>query len=75
MQTNRAIIIKKRPIIVLDGTFPVAKQLNVGDKGQLLFTGLIEGERKEFQEDDVEHFIKTVRMLKFEIINQREARQ
>lgn len=74
MQGNRAFIIKRKPRVILDKSFAITKKLDVGDKGQLLINGIVEEERLEFQEDGVERFVKTIRLLKAEEIDERQAR-
>jgi len=75
MFESRAQIIKKKPKIILDNRqFPVTAGLNLGDRGQLLLGGSIDSERLEFQEDDNERIIKTVRVLSIELLQNRQTR-
>lgn len=75
MWESRATLIKKKPKIILDNRqFPVTAGLNLGDKGQLILTGSIDAERLEFQEDDNERIIKTVRVIGIELLQNRQTR-
>ena len=74
MWESRQTIIKKRSRIVLDKRFPAALQMNLGDTGQALVSGVIDAERLEFQEDGVERIIKTVRIVSVKKLENRLPR-
>lgn len=75
MWQSRERIIKKKPKIILDNArFPITSELNLGDKGQLLMQAQIDAERLEFQEDDVERIIKTVRTISIKLLDNKTAR-
>lgn len=74
MFESRAIILKKKPKVVLDKRFPNVRQLNLGDRGQMLMGVLVDEERLEFQEDGTERIIKRVRAVKVEILDNKPAR-
>ena len=74
MWQSRQTTIKKRSRIVLDKRFPAALSMNLGDTGQALVDGVIDAERLEFQEDDVERIIKTVRIVNVKKLENRLPR-
>ena len=69
MQESRFFPIKKKAIIIFNKMFPIFSDVDVGDKGQIEITGIIEGEELEMQEEGSEIFIKNIRIEKAEIIN------
>ncbi len=74
MWQSRVDTIKKRSRIVLDKRFPAAAQMNLGDTGQVLVSGVIDAERLEFQSDNVERIIKTVRITDIKKLENRIPR-
>ena len=74
MQQSRDFLVRRKPRIILDKTFPIFKLLNVGDKGQCYITGSIAEERMETQADDTDMIIKTIQIDKVEIIENKESR-
>jgi hypothetical protein len=74
MQSNRELtIVKRKPRIVIDKTFPVFQELNIGDKGQALIYGYIDAERID-EQGEAEWLIKTVKIDKAELINNKQFR-
>ena len=75
MWESRVAVIRKKPKIILDNAqFPVAAGLSLGDKGQLQMQVSVDAERLEFQEDDVERVIKTVRVLNIKLLENKPVR-
>ena len=73
MQGNRSFYVRKKPTLVLNKGFPLFS-LEVGTKGQFSMQGIVEGQRIEQIEDGTEYFLKTVRVTKATLINQRMVR-
>jgi len=75
MQGSRTLQPIIKPRIILDKSFPITRELEVGDKGQVLITGVIDSERIDTQPDGTEIFIKTIRLENVELITNKTARQ
>ena len=73
MQGNRTLATRKKSRIIVDKSFPVYSQLNVGDSGQAIIQGIIDGERLDMI-DDIEQSIKTIRIKNMELINNKQQR-
>ena len=74
MWENRERIITRKPRIILDKRFPVTNQLELGDSGTMIITGVIDAEGLEFQEDNVERIVKTVLPKSIELLENKTAR-
>lgn len=74
MEGLRSYYQRNKPRIILNKTFPIFKELNVGDKGILRVSGIIEEERLEQQEDGSEYFIKVIKISKTELIENKATR-
>jgi len=74
MESNRTLVLKRRPKLILDKRFPVFRELNVGDTGQMIIDGKITAERQEFHEDGVDLIVKTLEVTKAEILTNKNAR-
>ena len=73
MYEGRLYTVKRKPRIILDRRFPAINGLGIGDKGQLLLSGIIDSERIE-NEDMTDVFYKTITVTDVEIINNKELR-
>jgi hypothetical protein len=69
MQGSRTLAQRHKTRIILNRSCPVFTQLEVGQTGQLSMKGAIEEERLESQSDGTELFVKTVKILKAELLN------
>ena len=74
MYGARTLALKRKPRIILDLRFKDFSQLEVGDVGQGLLSGVVSGERKETSEDDTDFIVKTVEIEKIEVITQKDTR-
>ncbi len=73
MQESRALIVKRKPRIILDTSFPIKDKLKIGDKGQMVITGTIEAERF-INEDDTDFLVKTILIEKAELVENKPTR-
>lgn len=74
MEEGRLYYVRNKPRVILDKRFPFAKEVEVGDKGQALFNGVIVAERIERGSDQTDWFIKKVRLSSIEKLKSREYR-
>lgn len=74
MQEGRLFTVKKKPRIILDKRFNDFTALRAGDKKQAIIEGQIIEERKEMSQDGTEYLIKTIKIDKAKIINDKIIR-
>lgn len=60
MQEGRTYTLRKRVRVILDRSFSVFKELDVGDRGLMSLVGTIEGKRIEIQPDGIELIVQSV---------------
>lgn len=65
---------KKKPRLILDNRFLIRASMEIGQKGQMRASVLINSERLKFQDDLVERKMIGVRLLEFELITDKEKR-
>ena len=74
MESNRTLITKQKPRMVLNKSFKVFNKLNAGDSVQLLINGVVEGEHLDFYEDGMDLISKVIRINSAEKITAKNAR-
>jgi len=60
--------------VILDKRFPFAKNLQHGDKGQLIATLEVESIRTQMDEEDNDMVLTNVRIIKAEPLTNQDAR-
>jgi hypothetical protein len=60
--------------LILNNLFSVVKNLNVGDKGQMLVKGIIESEELKNIFDDRQEYFKTILVKTAEVVNNKSRR-
>ena len=74
MQSNRTLPPTPKSRIILDKSFPIFAELEVGQKGQMQIRGSITAERLEEFPDGSDILIKTIEMQEAKLINAKNAR-
>jgi len=75
MQGSRYFPIRRKARIIIDKSFPVFNDLEMGDKGQVLIDGVIEGERLEEQDDGTELYLKMIKFFDAQLTGVKPKRQ
>lgn len=66
MQEGRTYTLRKRVRVILDKSFPVFSELELGDKGLMSLTGTVEGQRIEIQPDGTELVVQSINIVQAE---------
>ena len=70
MESGRSFGTLKKPRLIIKNS-PLTKDMNCGDKGQLLAMASIEGERKQELSDYREIIFKTIKVGNIELLNNK----
>lgn len=66
MEEGRTYTLRKRVRVILNKSFPVFNELELGDKGLMSLVGLVEGQRIDIQPDGTELTIQSINITQAE---------
>ena len=66
MQEGRTYTLRRRVKVILNKSFPIFRELDVGDKGLMSLVGIVEGKRIETQPDGTELIIQSINITQAE---------
>ena len=66
MEESRTYPIRRRVRVILNNSFPIFRNLDVGDKGLMSLVGIIEGKRIDTQSDGTELIIQSINITQAE---------
>lgn len=75
MQEGRYFPVGKKIKIVFNKSFPIYKELNVGDRQMIKIDGIVEGEKMGDETNGAEFYTKTIRILTADLAGEKSIRR